>query len=317
MLDQIAQAVRELFAADRSAVLRFHPDGRAQVLTMAPAMVDEFAIDPMIAPDDSTAVGRAAVTGVPQFVRYRDDATGTAAQLLAAGVRAGAAAPVFVNGELWGAISVALSDPDDTEPDTLERLGEFAELASLSISSAEAWEVLSQQAMVDPLTGLPNRRAFDRELSRALRASARTRGAVSVVIVDLDHFKRINDELGHPVGDAVLVAAAAAMASVVRAPEMLARIGGEEFGVVLEGASLVDAAVAAERLRVAIRSAPLAGVAVTASLGACSTDDPTVEPAELVTRADAALYAAKAAGRDLVRVCRQDGGPPGRKTPWT
>jgi diguanylate cyclase (GGDEF)-like protein len=169
---------------------------------------------------------------------------------------------------------------------------EGRELAELALASRR-----------DALTGLPNRRAFEEDLAREAARAAREGTPLSVVVLDVDRFKAVNDGYGHAAGDAVLRGVAARAAAVLRAGHLLARIGGEEFAVVLAGADLARAAEIAERMRASIAGAPLdaAGLAVpvTASLG-CAALASGERPGALVARADARLYAAKHGGRDRV-----------------
>ena len=155
----------------------------------------------------------------------------------------------------------------------------------------------------DPLTGLPNRRAFDEELAREVARAARTGAPLAVAVLDVDRFKAVNDGHGHAVGDAVLRAVAARARAVVRAGDLAARTGGEEFGLLLPGADLAGAVELAERVRAALAARPVeaAGRAlvVTASLG-CAALGPGESPEALVARADARMYEAKRAGRDRV-----------------
>jgi two-component system, cell cycle response regulator len=163
----------------------------------------------------------------------------------------------------------------------------------------------------DPLTGLYNRRYVDEELPRLLRAGAEDAGAVTVALLDLDHFKRINDTFSHDVGDQVLRAVAAlledAAATAPGSPggSFAARMGGEEFLLVLVGGDPAEAAGHLERLRRAIGSHPWSelttGWPVTISIGATSTHSAgAATPAALLSRADACLYRAKTGGRDRV-----------------
>ncbi len=156
----------------------------------------------------------------------------------------------------------------------------------------------------DPLTGLPNRRAFDEDLAREVARAARTGEPLAVVMLDLDRFKAVNDGYGHAAGDAVLRALAARAQGAVRAGDVVARLGGEELGLLLPGADLARAAEVAERLRAALAALPVdaAGhaLAVTASLG-CAVLAPGEPPEALVARADARLYDAKRDGRNVVR----------------
>ncbi|HEX9309118.1 MAG TPA: diguanylate cyclase [Anaeromyxobacter sp.] len=156
----------------------------------------------------------------------------------------------------------------------------------------------------DPLTGLPNRRAFEEDLAREVARAARTGEPLAVVMLDLDRFKAVNDGYGHAAGDAVLRALAARAQGAVRAGDVVARLGGEELGLLLPGADLARAAEVAERLRAALAALPVdaAGhaLAVTASLG-CAVLAPGEPPEALVARADARLYDAKRDGRNVVR----------------
>jgi diguanylate cyclase (GGDEF)-like protein len=156
----------------------------------------------------------------------------------------------------------------------------------------------------DALTALPNRRAFEENLAREAARAARTGAALSVVALDVDRFKAVNDERGHAAGDAVLRAVAARAAAAIRAEDLLARVGGEEFAIVLPAADLPRAAEAAERIRAALAARPIeaAGhaIAVTASFG-CAALAPGESADALLARADARLYEAKRTGRN--RVC--------------
>ncbi|MFQ6548697.1 diguanylate cyclase [Aestuariibius sp. 2305UL40-4] len=165
-----------------------------------------------------------------------------------------------------------------------------------------------EAALTDPLTGLHNRRYAMSHLSR-MAEDARSLGRdYAVMMIDIDHFKRINDRYGHPVGDAVLVALAARLRKALRPEDMLARIGGEEFVVALPGASQVEACATAERLRKLIAACPIdlpegGSLPMTTSIGvamAWTTDTPGSLSEALVGRADEALYRSKADGRNKV-----------------
>jgi diguanylate cyclase (GGDEF)-like protein len=161
---------------------------------------------------------------------------------------------------------------------------------------------LAEASRRDGLTGLPNRRAFDEELAREVARAGRTGGPLAVVVLDVDRFKAVNDRHGHAAGDAVLREVAARAAAAARRGDLAARIGGEEFALILPSADLAGAAELAERIRAAIAGSPVhAGepLAVTASLG-CAALAPGEAPGALLARADARLYEAKRAGRDRV-----------------
>jgi diguanylate cyclase (GGDEF)-like protein len=163
-----------------------------------------------------------------------------------------------------------------------------AEAAS-AIAHADLVEQLGELASTDPLTGLPNRRIWDLELARVLDAEPHRDGCVAML--DLDNFKGYNDAHGHLAGDRLLKQAAAAWQAQLRPGDVLARLGGEEFAVLLANCALSDAASVVERLRTATPG----GQTCSAGLVASHEDEPAED---LMARADAALYVAKHAGRD-------------------
>ncbi len=168
----------------------------------------------------------------------------------------------------------------------------------------DAIEELNQRAQTDPLTGLLNRGAFDERLARALATAQRYRRPLSVVIVDIDHFKDINDTHGHATGDQVLVAFAQLLQAQSRTVDSVARIGGEEFAILMPEVDAARAAGYAERLRHAVeRLHGPEGIGITASFGLADLLDARQEPASLMALADQALYASKAGGRNRVSWC--------------
>lgn len=171
-------------------------------------------------------------------------------------------------------------------------------------------EELGRLAQSDPLTGLLNRRGFHQLFEPALRAALRGGHALSVAMIDIDHFKRINDRLGHEMGDRVLCGVATMLRERLRASDVVARIGGEEFAVMLPGTDIAGARVIAQAL--------VEGVAahwkeafgpVTISVGLAGCGAGVTQPAALLARADAALYEAKGQGRNRV-VAFTDIAPP-------
>jgi len=193
--------------------------------------------------------------------------------------------------ELRARVAAKLARP----PAPVELLGD---LAALRQDNAALWSL----ALADPLTGLANRRALDlvwpREVARAERHGA----PCCVLAADLDHFKQINDRTGHAMGDRVLGAVAGVLTATVRAEDFVARVGGEEFTILLPQTDLPAAVAVAERLRVAVAAIDLSPgpAGCTLSIGlACSRLTPL--PA-LLLAADRALYQAKAHGRDRVEV---------------
>lgn len=165
----------------------------------------------------------------------------------------------------------------------------------------------------DALTGLWARGTLDAELPGSLSHAATAKCPLSVVMIDLDHFKRINDTHGHQTGDAVLSAIAACIDSVADGKGRVYRYGGEEIVMMLPNHTTQEAIAVAERVRREIESAPIAGIGVTASLGVSTYPDHATDPVGIIKCADVALYDAKNRGRNLVRIFGEPA-PPKEKT---
>ena len=167
----------------------------------------------------------------------------------------------------------------------------------------EQTRLLQRETTEDPLTGLRNRRFLDRVLPSEWAQARANGGDLAVVVVDIDHFKQINDRCTHPVGDEVLRRLAALLTASVRPLDHVTRIGGEEFVLVLPGTTGAEAASVAERLRQAVETAAWWEIhpelAVTVSAGV-STARENFAPDQLLATADAHLYEAKRAGRNRV-----------------
>jgi len=163
---------------------------------------------------------------------------------------------------------------------------------------------LEQLARTDPLTGLLNRRSFESLAQRAVEQAALDGQPVSLLMLDLDHFKQVNDEFGHQQGDNVLRSVATLLQSAVRSHDMLARLGGDEFAVMMPGAGRAVAERVAERVLVVLRTEPAAPTVgpVTASIGVAVFPEHGHTMEALTVGADQALYRAKAGGRDRVAV---------------
>jgi diguanylate cyclase (GGDEF)-like protein len=174
----------------------------------------------------------------------------------------------------------------------------------LSGALVESDRAHRRRSTLDPLTGLFNRNALEQRLAELDGSPCDTAEGLShaLLLCDLDHFKRVNDQLGHAAGDAVLQEVAYTMRAALRAGDSIYRIGGEEILVILPGADEAAAVEIAERLRQTVRARRPVGVTVTVSIGVAVSRPETVDTDDLVNRADAALYLAKASGRDTVIV---------------
>jgi diguanylate cyclase (GGDEF)-like protein len=214
--------------------------------------------------------------------------------------------PIRTEEQVIGAFVVEGVAPGDVGPHESRTLDLLAAVARGSLEIVWEIEEVSERARTDPLTGLANRRHFDEELRRAITQTDRFGGDCSLVLVDLDHFKQVNDTLGHDAGDAVLKHVAQELRDGVRAVDVCARYGGEELALLLPQTSQQGAHELAERLRLAMEARPCshAGqpVRVTASFGVATYPHPVPYGDWLVAAADKALYEAKSSGRNRVKV---------------
>jgi diguanylate cyclase (GGDEF)-like protein len=213
-------------------------------------------------------------------------------------------APIVFKRVTLGA--VILATPTRFDDDALELLEQLRHDLGLAMNNALAHDRLERLAAVDPLTDAYNRRfglgRLREEYSRAVRAE----NPLGVLMLDLDHFKAVNDTYGHLVGDRVLRAVAKACRRVIREGDVLVRYGGEEFLVLLPGAGPEDVAEAGERIRRAVEETVVLDgeqrIAITVSLGGTTYTDASTTPDMLVATADELLYEAKGAGRNRVQV---------------
>jgi diguanylate cyclase (GGDEF)-like protein/PAS domain S-box-containing protein len=181
--------------------------------------------------------------------------------------------------------------------DELEReLRLFQYQAELEATNAR----LHSLADTDGLTGIRNRRAFDERFKEEFERSRRHGHPMSVLLIDVDHYKLFNDTFGHAAGDEVLTAAAQALQKTVRDTDLLARFGGEEFALILPETDFGGALILAERCRLAATKLAIPNWTLTVSIGVASLTPETAAPADLLKRADQALYRSKRDGRNRV-----------------
>ncbi|WP_281081802.1 sensor domain-containing diguanylate cyclase [Variovorax paradoxus] len=219
------------------------------------------------------------------------------------GIRFYAGAPlVTADGLPIGTVCVIDREPRILSAAERKALQSLARQVVAQLELRQAMAGLELESMTDPLTSLWNRRSLDRRLHAAWDLHARERSPLSLLMIDLDHFKRINDAHGHPVGDRVLVQAAAIIRDQIGNDGLVARFGGEEFCAVMPGVDAETARARAEQVRRAIEDAAWPAAHVTASVGvATATADAEGSPNVMLTRADRALYVAKRDGRNCVR----------------
>lgn len=228
--------------------------------------------------------------------------------------------PLVRYGELIGSLNLGSNDPerfiDGSATDFLQRL---ATIVAICLENATNHERLKRVGLTDSLTGVNNRRFFDQRLSEEVARAQRSGEPLACLFLDIDHFKRINDQHGHRIGDRVLSEVAGLIRDQLRSTDVLGRYGGEEFSALLVNAKKEKALEIAERIRSVIASQAFAleggdAISATISIGVSSLQISAGEgldniAEELVDRADQALYLAKNAGRNRV-VPAQEEAPP-------
>jgi diguanylate cyclase (GGDEF)-like protein/PAS domain S-box-containing protein len=223
-------------------------------------------------------------------------------------IRSLISAPVMIRGQVAGVINILSATPNAFTPSHSERLMVFAGQAAVAIENAQLFEQAYYLSVIDPLTELTNRRHFFEVARFEFERTHRYPRTLSVMMIDIDHFKNINDTHGHAVGDAALREVAARIKRSVRTVDIVARYGGEEFIVLMPETGLQEAGRVAERVCNSVANRPIvddpASVSATLSIGVAEMDENSKNMDQLIVYADKALYDAKAAGRNRVAVYR-------------
>ena len=231
--------------------------------------------------------------------------------------------PLNVRGKVTGVLCLDRMDGRVFEEHELEPAMLFANMAAIAIQNARTYEEMERQAISDGLTGIHNYRHFHETLKAEVSRAERYGETFCLLMMDLDHFKAVNDTIGHQKGDDVLRAVSDVLRSCSRESDYLARYGGEEFAIILPRTGLEEARTLAERIRASVAAIDSghADLHVTMSIGVAAFPESAADSDGVLGAADAALLRAKAHGRD--RVClytdarprtRRARGRPGR--PW-
>jgi len=211
-------------------------------------------------------------------------------------------APLTVGGNVIGSVLMNRSTRfDETER---RQVRDAVSQAAPVLANLRNLAIAELRAATDALTGLPNKRAVTDSLNRMFAQAARTSSPMTLILLDLDHFKALNDRFGHPVGDQVLASVGAVMRASLRDSDFAGRNGGEEFAVILPNTEVAGGQETAEKLRLAISAITIPGLdlELTVSLGVAGYPEHAVGPERLERLADAALYVAKRTGRNRVEV---------------
>jgi two-component system cell cycle response regulator len=287
VLDRLLQAAREISGAAAAAVSVDQPSGK-------PALVRSLGVelpDPEALAIGATPDGRMARA---ISIRYRFAEGEGNGPLL----RSAVTVPLVHESEIVGQLAVYSHDPGEGSDETVAQVEELAARAAPMVGNARRFREARLLADVDSLTGLHNHRYFHEALAREVRRAQRYGRSLSLVLLDADMFKAVNDRIGHLAGDAVLAEAAHRIGGVVRAVDIACRVGGDEFAVIVPESSLLDAEQLAARIQEAVSARPIGEAgAITFSAGVAELEEREDRPG-FFERADRALYRAKELARD-------------------
>jgi diguanylate cyclase (GGDEF)-like protein len=307
LAQSICETARDVTSAPVTGLVRWSPADKHGVIQ---AISPVTGVEAGFHVTADSLVGRTCVDALPLLL---DDARPATAEAdpyggLARPIGSLAIIPIRSGDEVIGAIVAEGAEPGDVAQIESRNI---ALLAAVSRGPLEiVWEIeeVSRRARTDSLTGLSNRRHFDEQLRRVVAETDRFGGTCSLVLVDLDHFKAVNDQFGHEAGDTVLKHVAQVLCDAIRTVDVCARYGGEEIAVLLPQTSEQGAFELAERLRSTLEERPSSHggqpIPVTASFGVATYPSPVPYGDWLVLAADKALYEAKASGRNCVKVIK-------------
>ncbi|MBM4396567.1 MAG: diguanylate cyclase [Deltaproteobacteria bacterium] len=310
VLRLIVDSVSRLSEAQSCSIMLLDPNRQELTIRMSIGIPEE-VVKSAVRKLGEGISGRVAATGEPIFLHDVADA----AQGGLAGCNPGRyrnpsliSVPLKARGQVIGVLNANDKKSGDFTEEDFSLVSLFANQAAVAIDNARAHDQLWKTSVTDGLTQTYVHTYFQERLTEMARTAVNTGGRLAVVMVDIDHFKNVNDRYGHPVGDAVLQGTAALLRHAVRAHDVVARYGGEEFVLVLSEVSPRIAVGVAERLRRGIEAASFpAGtekVQVTASFGLSMLPVDGTDPLALVQLADKHLYASKRGGRNRVTCSR-------------
>lgn len=220
------------------------------------------------------------------------------------------AAPLLHESRLVGLLIVHQCEgAREWRPSDVQLVTAIADQLAIAITHAHLFAQVRHQAITDGLTNLYNHVYFKNRLKEELKLADRKGTSCSLVMIDLDKLKYINDNFGHPIGDAAIRQVSSILKTILRSGDTAARYGGEEFGVILPETSLLEAALIADRICTQIRNSHVPGLGrITASLGAATYPKQAMSAEELVEKADRALYKSKHSGRDQANIYEPEEG---------
>jgi len=313
ILTEISRTVSELLQAQAMSLMLLSADGRTLSTAAGYNLFDEaLQMTETTRPGQGSSPSLVAVrTKRPVVVQDLDAEEAYAPWLRAAreqGYRAFLAVPLIAQDRALGCMNLYLNAPHVLDSDEIQLLSTFASQAAISIENARLFEETRQLAITDELTGLANHRHFYQQLAREVRRAQRYKRPLTLMMLDLDHFKGYNDRYGHLAGDHALRETAEVLRRNARDVDILARYGGEEYAIILPETDLNQAAFQAERIRAAVATHAFRGKEsspqgdLTVSIGVATLTPGMRKIEQLVHDADQALYRAKGQGRNRLEL---------------
>jgi len=309
ILTRISQTVSTLLHAQAMSLMLLSPDGRTLSTVAGYNLSDEAlqVVEAIRTRHDSSPSLVAVREKRPVAIPDLSTDTVHAPRLQSAlerGYRSFLAIPLVAQDRALGCMNLYLTERHEFDTDEIQLLSTFASQAAISIENARLFEETRQLAITDELTGLANHRQFYHQLAREVRRAQRYKRPLTLLMLDLDHFKQYNDRYGHLAGDQALRETAEVLRRNAREVDILARYGGEEFAIILPETEMEPAVIQAERTRAAIAGHAFRGRDsnpqgdLTVSIGVATLTPGMRKIEELVHDADVALYRAKSQGRN-------------------
>jgi diguanylate cyclase (GGDEF)-like protein len=312
VMDTAIDAAREICAFEMASITLFdkerkrHRVCRVAVAEGAEEIVDAKSLDGLEFGEGTAGLAAMVVKNkhyLPAGGELRDGSIPVySRRVRLRGVESLLVLPLICADEAIGTFTLASRRAHAFGKDARDMLGVIANQVAVSIENAKMYKQMVTMATTDGLTGLLNHRTFQERLADLLGRAERHGLQLAVILTDIDHFKKVNDTYGHPVGDEVIRRVAKVLADSVRKIDIVARYGGEELAVIIEGANAVGAAQLAERIRQDVAKQVIqsekGGFSVTLSLGIASVPEDGTDKQALIERADQALYHAKHTGRN-------------------
>ncbi|MEQ6289680.1 diguanylate cyclase [Vogesella sp. GCM10023246] len=316
VMDWTCRMMDNQISGAMSSIMQLQPDGRHLRVAAGPGLPEDYKalIDGIAIGEGVGSCGTAAARSQTVIVSdiNTDPLWAPYTELVRPfPLRACWSHPIMAHdGQLLGTFATYFAEPRQPDPLTLDIIQRTSHLMAIAIQQEQRASQLFQLATQDALTGLINRRHFMELAGKAFHDARQQGKPLSLLMLDLDHFKAINDRFGHEAGDDVLTHFARLLCDGLRNSDLVCRMGGEEFAALLIGASEEEAHIAAQRVCKAVASCSMSSngntIEVTVSVGLCSLDGTVMTLGDMIRQSDKALYQAKHEGRNRVCVAGND-----------